>query len=157
MRSGWRTLANGTCAPAPSFAWLFLGKVVLLFVTILVVWIIYAYLHAFRLEWLGWFYSKLLPLTNGLYALVENYFPSDVKYKVRGAITDDLGQRSIFLLLLTATVELTLYSLFKLLKALPRRAAQRRSASAVAPSSAHRRLRAAARLDSCWAIANARP
>jgi hypothetical protein len=104
--------------PAPSFPMLFLGKVILLFVTILVVWIIYAYLHAFRLDWLGWFYSKLLPLTNGLYALVENYFPNDVKYKVRGAITDDLGQRSIFLLLLTATIELTLYSLFKLLKAL---------------------------------------
>jgi hypothetical protein len=104
--------------PAPSFPILFLGKVILLFVTILVVWIIYAYLHAFRLGWLGWFYSKLLPLTNGLYALVENYFPNDVKYKVRGAITDDLGQRSIFLLLLTATIELTLYSLFKLLKAL---------------------------------------
>jgi hypothetical protein len=103
-------------APAPPFAWLFLGKVVLLFVTILVVWVIYAYLHAFRLDWLGWFYSKLLPLTNGLYALVETYFPADVKYKVRGAITDDLGQRSIFLLLLTATVELALYSLFKLVR-----------------------------------------
>jgi hypothetical protein len=114
-------------APAPSFAWLFLGKVVLLFVTILVVWIIYAYLHAFRLDWLGWFYSKLLPLTNGLYALVETYFPADVKYKVRGAITDDLGQRSIFLLLLTATVELTLYSLFKLLKVLAAVWRQRRA------------------------------
>jgi hypothetical protein len=102
--------------PAPPFAWLFLGKVVLLFVTILVVWVIYAYLHAFRLDWLGWFYSKLLPLTNGLYALVETYFPADVKYKVRGAITDDLGQRSIFLLLLTATVELALYSAFKLVR-----------------------------------------
>jgi hypothetical protein len=110
---------------APSFAWLFLGKVVLLFVTILVVWIIYAYLHAFRLDWLGWFYSKLLPLTNALYALVETYFPADVKYKIRGAITDDLGQRSIFLLLLTATVELTLYSLFKLLKAITQRLSHR--------------------------------
>ena len=111
--------------------------------TILVVWIIYAYLHAFRLDWLGWFYSKLLPLTNGLYALVETYFPSDVKYKVRGAITDDLGQRSIFLLLLTATVELTLYSLFKLLKALVRRleAAPRRG---VAPLAARSRCQAAA-------------
>lgn len=107
-----------TATSAPSFLWLFFGKVVLLFVTILVVWVIYAYLHAFRLDWLGWFYSKLLPLTNGLYALVETYFPSDVKYKIRGAITDDLGQRSLFLLLLTATVELTLYSLFKLLKAM---------------------------------------
>lgn len=110
----------------PSFLSLFFGKVVLLFVTILVVWVIYAYLHAFRLDWLGWFYSKLLPLTNGLYALVETYFPSDVKYKIRGAITDDLGQRSLFLLLLTATVELTLYSLFKLLKVVMPRLKPRR-------------------------------
>jgi hypothetical protein len=100
----------------PRFIWLFCGKVVLLAVTIVVVWAIYAYLHAFRLDWLGWAYSKLLPLTNSLYALVETYFPADVKYKIRGAITDDLGQRSLFLLLLTAVVELTLYSLFKLMK-----------------------------------------
>ena len=117
--------ANGS-ASAPSFPMLFLGKVVLLFATILVVWTLYAYMHAFRLDWLGWFYSKLLPLTNGLYALVETYFPSDVKYKIRGAITDDLGQRSIFLLLLTATVELTLYSVFKLLKTMAALRKQRR-------------------------------
>lgn len=103
---------------SPSFAWLFLGKVVLLTVTIIVVWGIYAYLHAYRLDWLGWFYVHLLPLTNGLYAVVETYFPSDMKYKIRGAITDDLGQRSLFLLLLTASTELTLYSLFKLVKAI---------------------------------------
>jgi hypothetical protein len=123
---------NSTPAPPPTFLWLFLGKVVLLFVTILVVWIIYAYLHAFRLDWLGWFYSKLLPLTNSLYALVETYFPADVKYKVRGAITDDLGQRSIFLLLLTATVELTLYSAFKLLRMLAGSWRQRRAQAAQA-------------------------
>ena len=122
--------ANGS-ASAPSFPMLFLGKVVLLFATILVVWTLYAYLHAFRLDWLGWFYSKLLPLTNGLYALVETYFPSDVKYKIRGAITDDLGQRSIFLLLLTATVELTLYSLFKLLKEMAAVWKQRRAKASV--------------------------
>jgi hypothetical protein len=55
-------------------------------------------------------------MTNALYSLVETYFPDDIKYKIRGAITDDLGQRSLFLLLLTAAVELTLYSIFKLLK-----------------------------------------
>ena len=103
-------------ARAPAFIWLFLGKVLLLAVTIVVVWAVYAYLHAFRLEWLGWIYSKLLPLTNGLYVLVETYFPADVKFKIRGAITDDLGQRSLFLLLLTAFVELALYSLFKAIK-----------------------------------------
>ena len=124
---------NGSASRAtPSFIWLFFGKVVLLFVTILVVWTLYAYLHAYRLDWLGYFYSKLLPLTNGLYTLVETYFPADVKYKVRGAITDDLGQRSLFLLLLTATVELTLYSLFKLLRTVAARVAQGRDKRALA-------------------------
>jgi hypothetical protein len=96
-----------------SFLVLVLGKALLLLVTIVLVWVIYAWLHAYRLEWLGWIYSKLLPLTNGLYALVETYFPADVKFKIRGAITDDLGQRSLFLLLLTAFVDLALYSLYK--------------------------------------------
>ena len=108
----------------PIFLWLFLGKVLLLFVTILVTYAIYAYLHAYRIDWLGRSYVKLLPLTNALYSLVETYFPDDVKYKIRGAITDDLGQRSLFLLLLTAAVELTLYSVFKFFKYLvigPRR------------------------------------
>jgi hypothetical protein len=100
----------------PSFAWLFFGKVVLLFVTIVVVWSLYAYLHAYHLDWLGWFYAQLQPLTNALYALIENDFPEDMRYRIRGAITEDLGQRSLFLLLLTATVELALYSLFKLMK-----------------------------------------
>lgn len=97
----------------PAFVWLFLGKSILLAVTIVIVWLLYAYLVAFRLEWLGWIYTKLLPLTNALYALVDDYFPADMKYKIRGAITDDLGQRSLFLLLLTAAVELVLYSAFK--------------------------------------------
>jgi hypothetical protein len=41
-----------------------------------------------------------------------------MKYRVRGAISEDFGQRSLFLLLLTAVTELTLYALFKLLKAM---------------------------------------
>ncbi len=112
MTIGYETVARSE----PRFIWLFLGKVLLLTITIVVVWMIYAYLHAYRLDWLGWSYAKLLPVTNGLYMLVETYFPADMKYKIRGAITDDLGQRSLFLLLLTAATELTLYSLFKLLK-----------------------------------------
>jgi len=82
------------------------------------VWSLYAYLHAYRLEWLGWFYAKLTPLTFGLFGVVESLFSGDTRYKIRAAITDDLGQRSLFLLLLTATVELTLYCLFKLAKTL---------------------------------------
>lgn len=99
----------------PSFVAQFLTKVLLLALTIILVWVIYAYLHAFRLEWLGWFYSYLTPLTNTLYGLVETHLPADVKFKVRGAITDDLGQRSLFLLLLTAVVELVLFCVFKAL------------------------------------------
>ena len=115
--------AGGRPGSPPAFAWLFLGKVVLLFVTIVVVWALYAYLHVYRLDWLGWFYAQLLPLTNALYSLIENYFPGDMRYRIRGAVSDDLGQRSLFLLLLSAMVELTLYSLFKLLKWIPWRSA----------------------------------
>src|SRR5512136_2317380 len=109
-----RETADG--AATPRFAWLFVGKAALLFVTILSVWAIYAYLHVYHLDWLGWCYAHLLPLTNKLYELIETYFPEDVRYRVRAAISEDLGQRSLFLLLLTATVELTLYSLFHALR-----------------------------------------
>ena len=80
---------------APSFLWLFLGHVVLLAVTIVVVWMVYAYLHAYQLGWLGWFYAKLLPLTNGFCAFVEAYFPNDVEYKIRAAISDFVIEVSI--------------------------------------------------------------
>ena len=102
-----------TTRPTP-FIVLFLAKVALLIATIIIVWALYAYLHAYRLEWLGWFYATLTPLTNWLYTVVESLFTGDTRYKIRAAITDDLGQRSLFLLLLTAFVELTLYCLFKL-------------------------------------------
>jgi hypothetical protein len=111
--------------PTP-FPLLLAGKIALLLTTIVVVWALYAYMHAYRLEWLGWFYAHLTPLTNALYGLVENLFSGDTRYKIRAAITDDLGQRSLFLLLLTATVELTLYCLFKLAKAIARAALGRR-------------------------------
>ncbi|MGE3918297.1 MAG: hypothetical protein AB7F78_21605 [Hyphomicrobiaceae bacterium] len=50
----------------PPFWKQLLTKIVLLALTIVLVWMIYAWLHAFRLEWLGWFYSHLLPLTNAI-------------------------------------------------------------------------------------------
>lgn len=100
----------------PGFLTLFIGKAILLALTIIVVWLLYGYLVAFQLDFLGWAYTKLQPLTLQLYALVDNYFPDGIKYKFRAAITDDLGQRALFLLLLTAAVELALYTLFRFLK-----------------------------------------
>jgi hypothetical protein len=107
-----------TARRGPSFLALFIGKILLLAVTIVVVWLLYGYLFAFQLDFLGWAYTKLQPLTLQLYALVDNYFPDSVRYKFRAAITDDLGQRALFLLLLTAVVELTLYTFFRMLKSL---------------------------------------
>jgi len=107
-------------APAPrrgpGFLVLFIGKVILLALTVVIVWLLYGYLFAFQLDFLGWAYTKLQPLTLQLYALVDNYFPEGIKYKFRAAITDDLGQRALFLLLLTAVVELALYTIFRFLK-----------------------------------------
>ena len=65
---------------------MFLGKLALLIATIVIVWALYAYMHAYRLEWLGWFYAKLTPLTNSLYALVESLFTGDVRYKIRAPL-----------------------------------------------------------------------
>jgi hypothetical protein len=120
---------DSAARPTP-FILLFLGKVLLLALTIVLVWSLYAYLHAYRLEWLGWFYAKLTPLTFWLYAVVESLFSGDTRYKIRAAITDDLGQRSLFLLLLTAFVELALYCLFKLARTLVAIALRSRSTPA---------------------------
>ena len=61
-------------APAPSFAWLFLGKVVLLFVTILVVWIIYGTLAGIAGVLLGMFLGvssySAGPLTGSAFSIV---------------------------------------------------------------------------------------
>lgn len=100
----------------PGFLPAFIGKAILLALTIVIVWLLYGYLFAFQLDFLGWSYTKLQPLTNYLYTLVDNYFPDSVRYKFRAAITDDLGQRALFLLILTAIVELTLFTFFRLLK-----------------------------------------
>jgi hypothetical protein len=112
---GSTSVSDAAVRPTP-FILLFFGKVLLLFLTIVFVWALYAYMHAYRLEWLGWFYAKLTPLTNWLYTVVESLFTGDTRYKIRAAITDDLGQRSLFLLLLTAFVELALYCLFTFAK-----------------------------------------
>jgi ABC-type Na+ efflux pump permease subunit len=100
----------------PGFLSAFTGKAILLALTIIVVWLLYGYLFAFQLDFLGWSYTKLQPLTNYLYALVDGYFPDSIRYKFRAAITDDLGQRALFLLLLTAVVELTLFTVFRFVK-----------------------------------------
>jgi ABC-type Na+ efflux pump permease subunit len=100
----------------PGFLTLFIGKAILLALTIVIVWLLYGYLFAFQLDFLGWAYTKLQPLTLQLYALVDNYFPDSIKYKFRAAITDDLGQRALFLLILTAVAELTLYTFFRFVK-----------------------------------------
>lgn len=107
-------------APAPrggpGFLTAFIGKALLLALTIVVVWLLYGYLFAFQLDFLGWSYTKLQPLTNYLYAIVDGYFPESVKYKFRAAITDDLGQRALFLLILTAVVELALYTIYRFVR-----------------------------------------
>jgi hypothetical protein len=64
----------------------------LLLATIPIVWTIDISLHVYHRDWLGWFYAKLLPATDGLYWLVEIYFPGDVNYRVQGAISEDFGQ-----------------------------------------------------------------
>ncbi len=83
--------------------------VVFLFVIVLV-WMTYVYLFAYYPDFLGWVYNKLRPVTVQLFSLIDLWLPDSVKYKVSAGLTDELGPRALFLLLLGGIGEAVLFS-----------------------------------------------
>ncbi len=85
--------------------------VVFLFVIILV-WMTYVYLFAYYPDFLGWSYNQLRPVTIWMFNLIDLWLPNTVKYKVSAGLTDELGPRALFLLLLGGLGEAVLFSVF---------------------------------------------
>jgi len=83
--------------------------IVFLFVIVLV-WMTYVYLFAYYPDFLGWAYNKLRPTTVQLFNLIDLWLPDSVKYKVSAGLTDELGPRALFLLLLGGIGEAVLFS-----------------------------------------------
>lgn len=105
-------------SPNQSLAKALLLRLALFFVVVVLVWIAYVALYAYNPDLLGWFYAKLRPITIWLYALIDTRLPEAVKYKVSAGLSDELGPRALFLLILAGVIEAAVISVFHLLRAL---------------------------------------
>jgi hypothetical protein len=88
-------------------------------ITVLV-WMLYVYLFAYAPDFLGWCYSMLRPITIWLFSLVDGSLPEELKYKVSAGLTDELGPRALFLLVLAGVCETVLSFLYWLVLGLIR-------------------------------------
>jgi hypothetical protein len=83
-----------------------IARLVLFFVVVALVWIAFVYLYALHPDTLGWIYAELRPLTIWFYNFVDNQLPDAFKYKVSAGLSDELGPRALFLLILGGLAEL---------------------------------------------------
>ena len=80
-------------------------------VVVLMVWITYVYLYAYQPDFLGWCFQTLRPVTVTLFQWIDAGLPESVKYKVSAGLTDELGPRALFLLVLGGLGELIVMSI----------------------------------------------
>jgi hypothetical protein len=90
------------------FALSIVVRIIAFFAVIVLVWLSYVFLFAYHPDFLGWCYAKLRPLTIAFYQLIDDRLPESVKYKVSAGLTDELGSRALFLLLLGGLSEAVL-------------------------------------------------
>ncbi len=126
LASNWSHLLRAVTSIVARF-------IVFLFVIVLV-WMTYVYLFAYHPDFLGWAYNKLRPTTVQLFNLIDLWLPDSVKYKVSAGLTDELGPRALFLLLLGGIGEAVLFSVLWSIVGLFRLATSGRSKQAAAPT-----------------------
>lgn len=93
-----------------------LARFVIFFIVVCLVWIAYVWLYAYHADTLGWVYAQLRPLTIWLYGLIDNQLPENLKYKVSAGLSDELGPRALFLLILGGLAELVVLTIWQLLR-----------------------------------------
>jgi hypothetical protein len=98
----------------------FLLRIVGFVVVVLLVWFAYVYLYAYQPDFLGRSYNVLRPVTTTMFQLIEAWFPESVKYKITAILTDELGPRALFLLILGGLSELIVVSIYGGLRSLVR-------------------------------------
>ena len=88
------------------------ARLALFFVVVALVWIAFVWLYAVHPDTLGWVYAELRPITIWLYGLIDNQLPDTVKYKVSAGLSDELGPRALFLLVLGGLAELVVLTVW---------------------------------------------
>ncbi len=91
-----------------------LARLALFVVVVTLVWIAFVWLYALHPDTLGWIYATLRPVTIWFYGLVDTQLPAAVKYKVSAGLSDELGPRALFLLILGGVVEVVVLGLWRL-------------------------------------------
>lgn len=97
-----------------------LARLLLFCLVVALVWVAFVWLYALHPDTLGWIYAALRPITIWLYGLVDTRLPEAIKYKVSAGLTDELGPRALFLLMLGGLIELVLLTLWRLLSGVAR-------------------------------------
>ena len=95
-------------------------RFVLFIPVVALVWFAYVWLYGYYPDTLGWIYSELRPVTIWLYGLIDNSLPATLKYKVSAGLSDELGPRALFLLILAALAEIVWLLVWFLLSGLVR-------------------------------------
>jgi hypothetical protein len=92
------------------------ARLVLFAVVVALVWVAFVWLFAFHPDVLGWIYATLRPVTIWFYGLVDTRLPEAIKYKVSAGLSDELGPRALFLLILGGIMESLLRGAWALLR-----------------------------------------
>ena len=89
------------------------ARLTLFFVVVALVWIAFVWLYALHPDLLGWIYATLRPITIWFYSLVDTRLPDAIKYKVSAGLSDELGPRALFLLILGGVIEVLVLGLWR--------------------------------------------
>ncbi len=82
-----------------------IGRLVLFTIVVALVWLTYVWLFAVHPDVLGWIYAQLRPVTIWFYGLIDTQLPAAIKYKASAGLSDELGPRALFLLILAGFYE----------------------------------------------------
>jgi hypothetical protein len=97
------------------------ARLVLFVIVVTLVWVAFVWLYALRPDTLGWIYATLRPVTIWFYGLIDTQLPAAVKYKVSAGLSDELGPRALFLLILGGVVEVLVLGFWRLITSLTTR------------------------------------
>ena len=88
------------------------ARLALFVVVVALVWVAFVWLYAMHPDTLGWIYATLRPVTIWFYSLIDTQLPEAVKYKASAGLSDELGPRALFLLILGGVIEVVILGLW---------------------------------------------
>jgi hypothetical protein len=94
------------------------ARLLLFGIVVTLVWVSYVWLYALYPDTLGWIYATLRPVTIWFYGLIDTRLPDAIKYKASAGLSDELGPRALFLLILGGVIETLVLGLWRLVTSL---------------------------------------